>query len=71
MASSQYDILFWSETFVSDMRHVSQLLVPGFGRNVLLCLGKMPRARGMAVTENFTNPNLSVVAKCNFLGFVV
>ena len=30
------------------MRHVSEVLVPGFGRPVLLCLGKMPRARGMA-----------------------
>ena len=48
MASSQHDILFCSETLVSDMRHVSQLLVPGFGRPVLLSLGKMPRARGMA-----------------------
>ena len=49
MASSQYDILFCSETLVSDIRHVSELLVPGFGRPVLLCRGKMPRARGMAV----------------------
>ena len=47
MASSQYDALFCSETLVSDMRHVSELLVPGFGRPVL-CRGKMPRARGMA-----------------------
>ena len=30
------------------MRHVSELLVPRFGRPVLLCQGKMPRARGMA-----------------------
>ena len=48
MASSQYDILFYSETLVSDVRHVSELLIPGFGRPVLLCRGKMPRARGMA-----------------------
>ena len=48
LASSQYDILFYSETLVSDMRHVSELLVTGFGRPVLLCRGKMPRARGMA-----------------------
>ena len=48
VASSQYDILFCSETLLSDMRHVSELLVPGFGRPVLLCRGKMPRARGMA-----------------------
>ena len=30
------------------MRHVSELLVPGFDRPVLLCRGRMPRARGMA-----------------------
>ena len=48
VASSQYDILLCSETLVSDMRHVSQGLVPGFCRPVLLCRDKMPRARGMA-----------------------
>ena len=48
VASSQYDILLCSETLVSDMRHVSEVLVPGFCRLVLLCRGKMPRARGMA-----------------------
>ena len=31
VASSQYDILLCSETLVSDKRHVSELLVPGFG----------------------------------------
>ena len=48
VASSQYDILLCSETLVSDMPHVSEVLVPGFGRPFLLCRGKMPRARGMA-----------------------
>ena len=48
VSSSQYDILFCSETLVSDMRHMLELLVPGFGRPVLLCRGKMPLARGMA-----------------------
>ena len=48
VASSQYDILLCSETLVSDMRHVSEVLVPSFGRPVLLCRGKMLRARGMA-----------------------
>ena len=73
-ASFQYDILCCSETLVSDMRHVSELLVPGFGRPVLLCRGKMPRTRGMASyvrdgTEHFANPNLSVVvAKCRLWG---
>ena len=47
VASSQYDILLCSETLVSDMGQVSELLVPGFGRAVLLCRGRMPRARGM------------------------
>ena len=32
MASSQYDLLLCSETLVSDRRHISELLVPGFGR---------------------------------------
>ena len=49
VASFQYDILLCSETLVSDLRHVSELLVPGFGDElVLLCRGKLPRARGMA-----------------------
>ena len=48
VASSLYDILLCSETLVSDLRHVSELLVPGFGHPVLLCQGKLPRARGMA-----------------------
>ena len=48
VASSQYDILLCYGTLVSDMRHMSEQLVPGFGRPVLLCRCKMPRARGMA-----------------------
>ena len=36
VASSQYDILLCSETLGFDMRHVSELLVPGFGRPVVL-----------------------------------
>ena len=47
VASSQYDILLCSETLVSDMRHVSKFLVSGFGRPVLLCRGRLPRARGI------------------------
>ena len=30
------------------MRHVTEVLVPGFGCPVLLCRGKMPRAHAMA-----------------------
>ena len=64
MASSQYDVLFGSETFVSDMRHVSELLVPGFGRPVLLCRGLGPvgwRHMYEMVTEHFAHPNLREV----------
>ena len=39
VASSQYDLLLCSETLVSDRRHISELLVPGFDRPVLLCAG--------------------------------
>ena len=46
VALSQYDILFCSETLDSDMHHVSELLVPGFGCPVL-CRGKMHRSSGM------------------------
>ena len=56
VASSQYDILLCSETLVSDMRHVSEVLVP--------CL--------VVSGQDFANQNLSViVAKWWFLGFVV
>ena len=48
VASSQYDILLCSETLGSYFRHVSELLVPEFGRPVCLRRGKLPRARGMA-----------------------
>ena len=48
VASSQYDLLLCSETLVSDRRHMSEFLVPGFGRPVLLCRDGVPRARGMA-----------------------
>ena len=48
VASSQYDILLCSETLVSDMSHVSEVLVPGFGRPVFLCWGEMPWVRGKA-----------------------
>ena len=48
MASPQYDLLLCSETLVSDRRHISELLVPGFGRPLLSWGAGMPYARGMA-----------------------
>ena len=75
VASSQYDILLWSETLVSDIRHVSEVLVPGFGCPVLLCQGKMPRARGMAAYVRdgygaFRQPKFECGC-CEMLVFVV
>ena len=77
VALSQYDILLCSETLVSDMHHVSELLVLGFGYPVLLCPDGCLGPEGWRHTyemdmEHFANPSLSVVvAKCWFLGFVV
>ena len=48
VALSQYDILLCSETLVSDLHHVSELLVPGFGHPVFLFRGKLAHAHGMA-----------------------
>ena len=36
VASSQYDTLLCSKTLISDIRHVSEVLVPGFSCPVLL-----------------------------------
>ena len=41
VASFYYDILLSSDTFVSDMLHVLELLVLGFGRIVFFFRGKM------------------------------
>ena len=69
IVSSEYDMLLCSETLVSDMHHLSELLVPGFGHPVLLCWGRLPMYE--MDMEHFANPSLSVVAKCWFLWFVV
>ena len=73
VASSQYDILLCSATLVSDMRHVSEVLVSGFGRPVLLCRAKMPRPMAWLhtfemVTEHFAltkSINLKTVYNLN------
>ena len=77
VASTQYDILMCSATLVSDIHHVSEVLVAGFCHPVLLCRGKILGHVGWLhtfemVTEHFANPNFRVVvAKCCFLWFVV
>ena len=77
VASFQFYILLCSETLVSDMRHMSEVLVHGFGRPVFLCQGKMPRARGMAAYVRdgygaFRKPKFQCgYCEMLFLGFVV
>ena len=75
MASSQYDIVLCSETLVSDMRLVSEILVPVFSRPFLLSWQDASGPRDGCirtyeiVADYFANPNLSVVfVKCWFLG---
>ena len=56
VAADKFDILFCSETLVSDLRHISELLIPGFRKPVLFKRNAIPRARGMAlyIKEGFT-----------------
>ena len=75
VASSQYDILLCCMTLVSDMRHVSEVLISGFCRSVVLCRGKMLRARGMAAYVRdgygaFCQPKFECGC-CKMLGFRV
>ena len=55
VASSQYDILLCSETLVSDMRHVSELLVPGFDRPVFVVpeQGALGRRDGCILRDGY------------------
>ena len=77
VASSQYDILLCSETLVSDLRHVSELLFLGSvalsscaGASCLVHVGW--RHMYEMDMEHFANRNLSVVVmKCCLLVFVV
>ena len=49
VAAEKYDILFCSETLVSDLRHISELSIPGFKKPTLFKRNAIPRARGMAL----------------------
>ena len=63
VASRQFDILLCSETLVSDMRHVSELLIPGFKRPILLRRKTIHRAQGMAA---YIRNDFSASRKANF-----
>lgn len=47
--SSQFDIVCCSETLVTDRRHVSELLLPNFGRPLLLLRNAIHRAQGLCI----------------------
>ena len=49
VASKGFDILFCSETLVSNFRHIAELSIPGFKRPILFKSNEINRAQGMAV----------------------
>ena len=61
VASSKFDLLFCSETLVSEYRHVSELLIPNFSKPYLLRRNSIPRALGMClyIRSSFSASRLS------------
>ena len=49
VASKGFDILFCSETLISNFRHITELSIPGFKRPILFKRNEINRAQGMAV----------------------
>ena len=49
VASKGFEILFCSETLVSNFRHIAELSIPGFKRPILFKRNEINRAQGMAV----------------------
>ena len=49
VASGSYDLMFCSETLVSNFRHSSEIHIPNFRKPVMLRRDSIPRARGMCV----------------------
>ena len=48
VAGSDYDVLVCAESKVSDRRHLSELLIPGFGCPKQRLWNSTPSAKGMA-----------------------
>ena len=63
VASKGFDILFCSETLVSNFRHISELAIPGFKRPVLFKRNEINRAQGMAL---YTRSGCSASHKATF-----
>ena len=49
VASKGFNILFCSETLVSNFRHIAELSIPGFKRPILFKRNEINRAQGTAV----------------------
>ena len=49
IASRGFDILFCSETLVSNFRHIAELSIPGFKRSILFKCNEISRAQWVAV----------------------
>ena len=47
--ASSFDLMFLSETLVSDNKHSVEFLIPGFSKPHLLYRRNIPNAQGMAV----------------------
>ena len=48
IACHKHDIIFCSETLVSNHRHISEISLPGFNNPTLLLRDSRPRIRGLA-----------------------
>ena len=62
-ASRQFDILLCSETLVSGMRHVSEVLIPSFKKPIFLRRNAIHRAQGMAL---YIRKDFSASRKANY-----
>lgn len=51
VSSSQYDILWCSETLISDLSYISELLLYGCDHDIFICRDRLPRSGELAAYE--------------------
>ena len=49
LAAANHDVVLCSETLVSNLRHISELIIPDFDKPFLIRRDSFPNARGMAL----------------------
>ena len=49
IVSKPFDLVLYSETLVSNFRHTSEILIPGFNKPFILRRNSFPRACGMCI----------------------